>query len=280
MKTLFKIALGLVIVGIIIGIAGIIAGGAGVFGTTNPDDYILIEESYDVGSIDKVVLQFANKRIYILPSESDQIEIKYYETEQDPVVITETSSTLSFIEDNDWDFFWSFDFSWLWNHSAQYTHCYLYLPVGSTFAIDAMTSNGDISIEDLTNLDYLDLHTSNGAFEFTNIAVDNDLVATTSNGGIDVLNVICGGLFDVATSNGAIDVTNLTADEIEADTSNGSITFSVVGAYADFRIILDTSNGSMYIDGNKVADGRYNTDRSREINLDTSNGTIRLNFID
>ncbi|MFA5005990.1 MAG: DUF4097 family beta strand repeat-containing protein [Candidatus Izemoplasmatales bacterium] len=299
MKILGRISLGIFLVGLGLVIAGLIAGGTGAFHRLTDDDFILVDETYDVGTLELVKLVFANKRIDVVPSETDQIRIVYYETAEDPVVVTEDATSLAFEEELDFGFEW-FDFQWLWPISPEYYGCTLYLPADAVLSLDLTTSNGGIDIAGMTALTGIDAYTSNGEINLLDVDVAGDLEMVSSNGAFDVENVTAFGkvtfrtsngkisidglvaLGEVVlkTSNGPVDVDGLVADDLEVDTSNGRIDVAIVGDYAHYRILMETSNGDMYIDGEEKNDGRYNTSLEPTIDLDTSNGDVRLNFID
>jgi len=299
MKTLGKIALGIFLIGLGLILAGFIAGGSGAIGHLTPDDYTLVDETYDVGTLTMIELVFANKRIDIVPATDDQIRIVYYVTEDNPVVVTRDDTILTFEEEVEWVFQW-FDFGWFWGVSEEYFDCTLYLPAEAILALDLSTSNGHIECSDLPNLTAIVGYTSNGAIALSNLSVSGGISIVSSNGAFNVENVTAGGTVTLRSSNGRIDVNDLTAggdvilktsngpvdvdglsaDNLEVDTSNGAIDVAIVGAYEEFKILMETSNGSMYIDGEERNDGRYNTSLADTIDLDTSNGSIRLNFID
>jgi hypothetical protein len=277
MKTLFKIALALVVIGIVIGIVGLATGGIGSFATT-ADDYTLVEETYAVGTIAEIELSFVNKRIYVLPSETDEIEIVYYVTEREPVTITETATKLSFIEQYDWNWFQGFNWFGSWNIDPAFTACYVYLPDGGSYTIDATTTNGSLEVNDLDNLDQLDLLSTNGAIDLDTLVVAQGIDVYTTNGSLHISSVTCAGTIDASTTNGTITMDAFTATDIDADTTNGNITITIDAAYEEYRIEMDTTNGKMYIDGVERNDGLYNASASATIDLDTTNGNIRVNF--
>jgi len=297
MKTLGRIAFILFLIGLGLVIAGLVAGGTGAFGNLTPEDYVLVDETYDVASIDTLRLSFANKNIEVLPAETAQIRIVYYVTVDDPVIVTEGVDVLEFEEDVDWQFQW---FSWNWFQSLnpEFFDCTLYLPADVAFSLDLSTSNGTIDINDFDQLVMIDAYTSNGAVTLGDLVVADTIAIISSNGAFDITNVTAGGTVNLRTSNGRITVNGLVASgdvtlktsngpvnvtgietaDLEVDTSNGRIDVTVVGSYDDYRILMETSNGSMYIDGDEKNDGRYNTSLSDTIDLDTSNGNVHLNF--
>ncbi|MCK7486433.1 MAG: DUF4097 domain-containing protein [Bacillus subtilis] len=223
----------------------------------------------------------------------------YYVTEEDPVIVTEGATTLEFEEEIEWEFHW-FNWNWIQNLNPEFFDCTLYLPADVAFTLDMSTSNGSIDINDLDEIVMIDAYTSNGAvtlgdlevagaiaiissngaFSLENVTVGGNVNLRTSNGRISIDGLVAQGDVVLKTSNGPVLVTRIETSDLEVDTSNGRIDVSIVGDYADYRILMETSNGSMYIDGDEKNDGRYNTSLSDTIDLDTSNGNVHLNFID
>ncbi|HAQ57225.1 MAG TPA: hypothetical protein DCR44_07530 [Acholeplasmatales bacterium] len=299
MKVLGRITFILFLVGLGLVIAGLVAGGTGAFGNLTAEDYILVDETYDVGTIDTLTLSFANKNIEVLPSDTAQIRIVYYVTEEDPVVVTETATALAFEEEVDWQIR-LFNWNWLQWFNPELFDCTVYLPVDVAFSLDMSTFNGSIDIDNLDELTTISANTSNGDITLADLAVSGAISIISSNGAFNVSNVTAGGNVNLRTSNGRITVDGLVAQgdvilktsngpvlvtgiatsDLEVDTSNGRIEVTFVGSYADYRILMETSNGSMYIDGDERNDGHYNTTLSDTIDLDTSNGNIFLNFND
>lgn len=118
----------------------------------------------------------------------------------------------------------------------------------------------------------LDLRTANGRIEMDGLRAE-DVEAQTSNGRI-VCERSTGGRVRLRTSNGRI-VANCSARELNADTSNGSVT---VVPYGDFggesRFQLRTSNGSIRVRPDEQADSGYDIDAS------TSMGHVELELPD
>jgi len=125
----------------------------------------------------------------------------------------------------------------------------------------AHTSNGAVIVEGGTGR--LDLETSNGRIDVT---AENSVVsALTSNGRINFVGSLASGESNFETSNGSIEITlpSDAAFELDADTSNGSVTcdFDItisgtvkkdrltgtVGENPQTTIVARSSNGSIRI---------------------------------
>ncbi len=118
----------------------------------------------------------------------------------------------------------------------------------------------------------LDLRTANGRIELDGLRTEV-VEAQTSNG-----RVVCerstGEKVRLRTSNGRI-IANCSARDLDADTSNGSITVVPFGASGgESRLQLRTSNGSIRVRPDEQADSGYDIDAS------TSMGHVELELPD
>lgn len=278
MRKIFGIIFLLIFVGVILTVVGFFMSDGTSLDLFERQDYTLTELSYEADAYSDISMVFINREIEIYPSETDQILINYYEAENDWVDIEIEGTSFELINHTRWYFGSSWIFSgWGFN---SYNKVVVYLPVSVLgYALDISTSNGSIDMTDISGLISADFGSLNGAITLENIALSDELSITTSNGKITLINVTSNDAIDLKTSNGDIDVINLTAENLEATTSNGSIEIEIHGTYEEYRIEMDTSNGNMYIDGEKKSDGRYNLTLPDVINLHTSNGSIKLNFI-
>jgi len=121
------------------------------------------------------------------------------------------------------------------------------LPAGATVDLDLDSSNGGITLEDVTG-GTIDLSTSNGAITFDDVNADS-IDVDMSNGGVR------GSLeaedTRISTSNGAInlDLPCTVTGDYELRTSNAGVDLRVSSsASVGFDLDLSTSNGSIDID--------------------------------
>lgn len=145
------------------------------------------------------------------------------------------------------------------NCSVDYT---VSLPAG--VEVRGSTSNGSIELTDVSDVD---VETNNGRIELDEVS--GTVAARTSNGRIEGRGLAGAGIRAV-TSNGAIDLQLETGQEVEARTSNGTIDLAVPTDGATYRVETDSSNGSVDVDIDDLADGEFLLD------LSTSNGAIRV----
>lgn len=123
------------------------------------------------------------------------------------------------------------------------------------------------------------METTNGSIEIDDVETAEYISAETTNGKIDCTKVVSEELeFD--TTNGDIDVNNATFKNLKADTTNSGIHVIIRGIQDDFNIEMNTVNGSVYLNGEKVSKGTLSTGKEKDITLITTNGSVKLNFIE
>jgi len=294
MGKILKFGAFLVIVGFVAVIVGLVATG-----NTQPiqsEEYEYKTESIEMGSISLVSMIMDNRRVIVGRSTTGKIEMDYYESEKDPVEVTVSADSV--LLENEFKWYENLFRFWPWTLNDDYTVAHLYLPEGVDYELNLETSNGDITIEDLNNLNDLTLDTSNGTITLSNLTAEgitaessngaliltnltaHFCIADTSNGRVTASNITATvGQIHLDTSNGAVNGTNLTTNNLSCDTSNGSIDITITGSEADFYYDLSTSNGTVYVDGDDRGDSeRENTSMTNRITLTTSNGSIHLDF--
>lgn len=294
MGKLFKIALALLLIGIGGFVAFSIMSDDPLFATVNDEDYVYNELIYDASEFTNFDFDFSNRDFFIEPSEDDKIKIVYYTTDKDKVVVTDSTTTLVLLNKVEWVTNWFSGWGNVINND--YYDVYIYLPTSGNYDFDIDTSNGNLNMEDIANLESfvydtsnggitlnkvtansLDLYTSNGVVTLTDVSVQTDIEIDSSNGKV-LLTDVAADKIVADTSNGRILATRVDADEIELDTTNGNIIISVIGNKDNYQVDMSTSNGDLEYDGLGVTEGRINAAGENSISLDTSNGDIELTF--
>ena len=172
----------------------------------------------------------------------------------------------------------------------------LYLKGGTFADVDLSTKNGKFDIEDVACAEFA-LKMRNGSITVKNMKVARDVSIKCSNGNIKAetvaareLTISCNnaGLsavdikadkFDCSTHNGTIDASALDSADIRIETSNGRITAMAVGKRDDYKLTLETTNGTIAVDGTpskNIADVAVVKNR---LNARTSNGDIDIRFV-
>lgn len=296
MKKIFIVGASLIATGLTTMIvSGIVSGDwKELYG--NNEQYTEAEPYVTDAEILSISVYAENREIVLAPSSDGHTTVRYYESEHDAVTITLESGELTVENKVEW-LGW-FDFGFPFSDDNEAHTVYIDVPVSSGIGFDIDTSNGAVSFTDLPDIGNVDVKTSNGAISFTRVSGSHDLTASTSNGRITVNDVSVSGELYVKTSNGkigfddaeaeeitaittngTIEGSGVTSDRIDLRSSNGGITFEVIGLTDDYHIDMSTSNGSMYLNGDAVTQGTFNPSKTNSIKARTSNGTIRLSFI-
>jgi hypothetical protein len=244
--------------------------------------------------IEKLVIDTENSRVKINSTDSEVLRVVYSEGEKFRYRITEVDRVLTLIQESDDCFFncWSFNFN--------IPEVVVEVPEGLVLAYDIDNDNANISVERVELRDSI-FETSNAGIEMKGVrGLESSVVLKTSNGRINlsdfvVLNVDlktsngsikmdgaeASGKLVAKTSNGKIEFSRILAGVIDLKTSNGSVSGSILGLATDFRKKVDTSNGKIEIDGVRY-DGDLEENRvaDRELIIKTSNGSVRIEFVD
>jgi hypothetical protein len=275
MRILFKVSLLLIIVGAFLFGAFYIINGGYTPGVGD-SDVELIEISYDAIDFDEIRVVMINKSIQVLPSTSDKIELKYYQSEKNWIEISTEGNILDI--ENKTEIFHMF-FNWFsWFQNQAFHQFILYLPLDMIFDLDLSTSNGAIDISDLSELGTLRLRSSNGAIVLGEITLINSIDAYTSNGLVEFNQLIVQNLAKARTSNGKIIVEKTTVGELDVQTSNGAVNVELHGTHSMYRIDMATSNGSKTLNGVKTDASIVNPSASLDVRVRTSNGPISIRF--
>ncbi len=265
---------------------------------TQVSDYTLSDPyEIDISLIDTLSLSLKNRGINIHTHAEDSIILQYYEAEHDRIVLNVGNRELSVI--NETDPFFSLMF-FPWNFATSEIFLFdITIPTTSTLSIDGHTSNGAITITDITSIADIELSSSNGGITLTNIAEASFIELDTSNGAVKLSGVtasdaieidtsngritfdnVSSPLIDGHTSNGKIITTDLTTAKLDLSSSNGDITVSMNGNFTDYRINMSTTNGKYYLNGSRVIETSYHTNLENFVRLITSNGNVSLTFAD
>jgi len=282
--------------GVVSAITGAIVSGEPLMPMARVEDYEAADPYIeDIALIDDIELDLSNRSINVFTHESATVELHYYVADHDRIDVELIGTTLRMTSDVD-----PFVHMWGWAmfRNPEIFMVEVFLPTTSTLDFSARTSNGAINIGDIGSIGALSLHSFNGAIKLESVLECQKLTGETSNGRLELEGVVAldeitlrtsnGRIVysDVSapsiysrTSNGKITVTNLVTDDLELISSNGDIEATLPGTLAQYRVNMETTNGSYYLNGSKVTTNAYNTGLTNKIRLATSNGDVRLVFL-
>jgi hypothetical protein len=286
------------------GLAFVLIGVAVVMivGIMTQDNFFTVDEgmftsysdTYTKDEISKFDFNFDNRKIYVLPSDNDDIHVEYYLYEKETFSSSVDNGTLRMKIDLRW-YYNFFNFYNLTNPGYYVVN--LYLPTSILdYSLDLATSNGNISLSGIPELqdvelstsngdiiinqldaNMIDLSTSNGKIELSDVISTTNINGKTSNGRI-ILDNVKGVDLDFGTSNGRITADLIECENLELSSSNGEVNVEVIGTNDDYKIRLATSNGDRVLNDIKVDQNNFNTDKSNYINIESSNGDVELKF--
>jgi hypothetical protein len=264
------------------------------FFTVDEGMFTSYSDTYTKDEISKFDFNFDNRKIYVLPSDNDDIHVEYYLYEKETFSSSVDNGTLRMKIDLRW-YYNFFNFYNLTNPGYYVVN--LYLPTSILdYSLDLATSNGNISLSGIPELqdvelstsngdiiinqldaNMIDLSTSNGKIELSDVISTTNINGKTSNGRI-ILDNVKGVDLDFGTSNGRITADLIECENLELSSSNGEVNVEVIGTNDDYKIRLATSNGDRVLNDIKVDQNNFNTDKSNYINIESSNGDVELKF--
>lgn len=271
--------------------------------STRPE---LVERNYTVTSTNQNIrIKDSNVPITVKLSKDGEIHLNYYESE-DEYYEVEEGGTL--VVEKKTKYKW---YNYIFNVNFQSPTFTLLLPKDFAGELDISTSNGSITMEDIsaallelkssngslnisrvTNAKVITAETSNSPISISDLSVQTDLMCNTSNGSIQLDNILAQSINAntsnsritatdtksikstvLETSNGGVEVRDIESGSISLKSSNSSIKGRIKGKMTDFSITSKTSNGS-----NNLPEKMKGGDKT--LRAETSNGSINIEFTD
>lgn len=299
MYKLLIVGASLAAVGLTLAVVGTVVSGENPNGYNTLDSYTVKDVTYASAGITQINLTSDNRKVVVQPTDNPEILIHYYESDKDPVTVSNSGGIVTIDNDIPWynAFIWNFD----WIHLQSVSTITISIPRSSTsLALDLASSNGDLVVSDIDSISSLDLSTSNGAISLTgviiassemvdldtsngaitmtNISANGEINAKTSNGTITGSNILSFTKEVFYTSNGIVNVDGVSAPRISGHSSNGKVDINISGDFADYHITMSTSNGDYYLNGAKVTTNAYNTSAANSVDASSTNGNIFISF--
>lgn len=143
--------------------------------------------------------------------------------------------------------------------------------IDSKGIVKVKTSNGKITFNDVNAVGNVDCKTTCGILNLYNVKAKN-IKGKTSNGKINYSNLKASDITGYST-NGEISIDKIdVGNELNLETSNGSVTGNIFGRLTDFSINSKTYNNKNNLP-EKLSSG------SKKLNVKTTNDEININFI-
>ncbi len=287
---------GIVITGIILSIAGVALAGVCAIPAHNDFKKMgkMVEGEIALTENKKLSIEMSVGTINIMHSETETSYVKYNVLEYYKVNYDDEENELKVKASWAWSLI---PFTW-GKDNKSVVDVYL---TDKEYDAYLELNAGTFNIKDDFNFSSLTIDISAGNFNcYGDINVSGNAKFKISAGDLDVNgNVKVGGTAtvkasagdmefknleakktDIDISAGDIDIKNLTSDDIEFDISAGDLTINIIGSKSDYKIKIDESAGSCYIDGKKVHDD-YETDSgTKRLDGDISAGKATITFED
>ncbi|MEG1886770.1 MAG: DUF4097 family beta strand repeat-containing protein [Oscillospiraceae bacterium] len=254
---------------------------------------------------DKIIIDDYDINVRIFRSESENLEVSYYENNKQSYQIDESQGTIKIQKINTlkwYDYIFNISFvqcdlligvpkSFKGEIDCETSNAYISLNNISLESLNLKTSNNNILLENIEVNKSAQVNTSNGAIKLIKSEIGGEIICNTSNAKVELENVIAQNA-NIRTSNGRIRLENIECSEnitvknsnssillrevkfgemLDCQTSNGNISGEIDGKISDYSIKSITSNGKSNLPeilngGNKV------------LYVKTSNSDIDINF--
>jgi len=295
-KGFIKIAIAVIIIGAVLGVAGLFVGGFSLAdiknGFNSDKDYTLTEKS-EALNVQSINLDCVDNIINLKVSADNNFNVSYYTADYYRVVYKTDNNTLSIKAEYTNRLHW-FNFRY---PSATVRTMTVEIP--STFAgsVTVVNTNGNVNVDKIANVTALNLSTTNGRITATNMTISGNGSFDTTNGKITLSSLNAGGTVDVSTTNGDLDLSTvtcqrltvddvngkinlrkITSDGIDVGNTNGDVTIEVVGSYDDYKIDADTTNGDIEVNGLEITSQIIHADKTKFVKADNTNGDIIITF--
>ena len=232
------------------------------------EDNTFVEKVYEAesDSIDHITVENRNNGIQIFPSTDGKLRITYYESKKGTYSIEESGDELQIKAENHKKWYDYISIGCWWEDGEENIDMKIEVPEQLAAEMEIETSNAPIDVKDVILKENGEFHSSNGCIQLSNVKGDAVVDLETSNADL-ILKDVKGKEVEADTSNGDVKLCNVEAEDLVVDTSNASIELD--GTILGDNIELETSNGSV--------EGRITGKESEyEITSKTSHGDNSL----
>lgn len=173
---------------------------------------------------------------------------------------------------------------------------------GTVFVLDLTakdvtidSGSGEVLITDVT-AENLFVDSGSGKVNMNRVTANTTEIESGS--GKVVLKDSVLGPLQLDSGSGAVEATGITAEDVEVDsgsgrvslegkltgncefeTGSGSLTLSIQGYEEDYRIKADCGSGAFRINGKKLKDGSYGSNKKGELKIDSGSGSVNVEFL-
>lgn len=240
------IAIAFAAVGILLAAVSVVMvhGDFRLLSTTTP----YVEKTYSVNAdtVHTVILNTYDQKVQIVKSADNQIHLDYFDRDKEQYTISSSNGELliDLTRNMKWFDYIGIDF---------YGGVTFKIAVPDDMVCDfsLSTSNGQITMDNLSEKGNLALTTSNGNIVLTDVTTTGSLKSGTSNGYIGMSNLSAAGPIEASTSNSNISANGVSASGISMHSSNGKLNLSNMNSKKD--IDIGTSNSNIQFSNISVA---------------------------
>ena len=264
MRTITKVALILIGVGILLGLLSVILI-RGDWTGYNSKGNEYISKTYESGkNIKELVIDESANSTIIRSADIDNIKIDYYDNPDSPIYTIEESDGRLFFSRHNRSVFR------LINIDLSRKDITITIPNDYRGILDIELTSGSLVGTDI-KAGEMRLENTSGSIVLTNAISEGNISLDSTSGSTELENVEAGGNFAMENTSGSIEFKNLKAGaDIDMRCTTGSIDGSIVGSESDYSITSHTTAGSCNLKDSKGG--------AHELNVSTTAGSIDIEF--
>lgn len=274
-KKIIKLSIFTLIVGLIIAVVGLVSVNGEMTlisdlysNDGSYEDKVYLAEDKDIDEID---LQFNSRRIVFNSTDNDTIEVIYFDTERDNLEITQEYGKLNITNNyRPQRFFSSFGYT-----SLEKRTVVINLPKNVTYSVKVWSGNGDIILEDVSNIVSLNTFAVNANLKVVNVTNLYSLHSQTTNGNLLIKDTTINNI-ELISINGNLSTVNVSSVNVSAQTTNGNISIALAAEPELYKIDTHTINGRVRFNGLKLSNGIYQQLGIYNVVAKTTNGNIKI----
>lgn len=265
-KTIWIIIAGVLLAGglMLLGVAFALTGGD-LEKLSTEEKWVEKQYTASAEDIHKIAAVEKNMRIVLEPSVDSNIHITYFESDTETCQIEETpDGTLEIQRQSSKKWYQRIGVMLLFGR-GQNRRLEIAIPDGLACDIHAESTNGSITVGNLTVKGLLTLSTTNGKISAEALKTTADCTLTTTNAQILCKSLTAEGSLSILTKNGRVDITGCNSGEaMMIYTTNAAVNLEDIQAGGEVRV--STTNGSLTAEALQA----------RALEAETRNGRLTL----
>lgn len=273
-KKSLKIATLIILIGLslsVIGTIGVKGDIEAISNIYNQDHLYEEKEFMSQTSKDKnLIIEVKNRILIFSESNDEELKIKYFDSKDDLLIISEGTSTTSITNPIEVKFF---NFP-MWQ-SLEVSKMYVSLPKNFTGNINITSINGNIEFSNIEQLNDLTISSTNGSLDISEVNSIDYLSFNAVNGSSFIYKSTVEDML-LTSINGSHKLKDVINHKLDMQTTNGSLYIELIGSPLDYKITTSTVNGKTTFNDLKIENGIHQANGIYSLIVKTVNGSIKI----